>query len=121
MGERKLRRHKKSRKIASEVELSGSEKQINNSVIENHSVDSLEEYLRFVQETENHRERRDKDSKDEIKQHKKYSPSEEIITDDILDRADDITTDFELLKKGNDRLVWTECPEGTLSGDQGAA
>jgi len=97
--ERKLRRHKKSRKIASEVELSDSEKQINNSVIENHSVDSLEEYLRFVQETENHRERRDKNGKDESKQQKKYSPAEEIITDDILDRADDISTDFELLKK----------------------
>ena len=98
---RSPRRRKECSKIDSEGDMPDSEEQKNLSVIEveDQSVNSLEEYLRFVQETETHRERRDKERKGENKQEKKFSPAEDIVTDDILDRADDISTDYELLKK----------------------
>ena len=98
---RSSRIRKKCSKIDSEVDMPDSEEQMNLSVIEveDESVNSVEEYLRFVQETETHRERRDKDRTDENKQEKKFSPTEDIVTDDILDRANDISTDYELLKK----------------------
>ena len=59
----------------------------------------MEEYLRFVQETEKHRDRRDRERIAENGTEKKFSPADEIVTDAILDRAVDIETDFELLKK----------------------
>ena len=98
---RSPRRRKECSKIDSEGDMPDSEEQKNLSVIEveDQSVNSLEEYLRFVQETETHRERRDKERKGENKQEKKFSPAEDIVTDDILNRADDISTDYELLKK----------------------
>merc|ERR1719414_1541208 len=71
---RSPRRRKKCSKIDSEVDMPDSEEQKNSPVIEveDQSVNSLEEYLRFVQETENHRERRDKDRKDENKKKKMF-------------------------------------------------
>jgi len=98
---RSPRKRKECSKIDSEGDMPDSEEQKNLSVIEveDQSVNSLEEYLKFVQETETHRERRDRERKDENKQEKKFSPAEDIVTDDILDRADDISTDYELLKK----------------------
>ena len=60
----------------------------------------MEEYLKFVQETEKHRDKRDRERQlEEGTEQKKFNPSDEVVTDAILDRADDIATDFERLKK----------------------
>eukprot|EP00092_Neocalanus_flemingeri_P000181 GFUD01000195.1.p1 GENE.GFUD01000195.1~~GFUD01000195.1.p1 ORF type:complete len:233 (-),score=71.29 GFUD01000195.1:129-827(-) len=63
--------------------------------------DTIEEYLKFVLETENHKERRDREKQVEMgtETKKKFNPVDEVVTDDILARADDIATDFERLKK----------------------
>ena len=69
--------------------------------VESEGADSMEEYLKFVQETEKHRDRRDRERQLEegTAKQKKFNPADEIVTDAILDRADDIATDFERLKK----------------------
>ena len=70
------------------------------SKVQSESGDSMEEYLKFVQETEKHRDKRDRERQlEEGTEQKKFNPSDEVVTDAILDRADDIATDFERLKK----------------------
>ena len=71
----------------------------NSPDLQSESGASSEAYLRFVQETEKHKERRDQTNRLEGTTEKKFNPADEIVTDAILDRADDIATDFERLKK----------------------
>ena len=98
-----IRRYPKDEvKSESEKETSPYEEE-NEYEVESENEDSMEEYLKFVQETEKHKERRERERQLEegggSTQEKKFNPADEIVTDDILDRAEDIATDFELLKK----------------------
>ena len=98
-GKRKLRKHKKE-KAAAEDEVGTDNGELSNVVqnngpdLKSESGDSMEEYLRFVQETDKHRERRDRERQLEGTTEKKFNPADEIVTDAILDRADDIATDL---------------------------
>ena len=103
-GKRTHRKHKKE-KADAEDEVGSDKGELSNAVqnngpdLESETGDSMKEYLRFVQETDKHRERRDRERQLEGTTEMKFNPADEIVTDAILDRADDIATDFERLKK----------------------
>ena len=72
-----------------------SSAQENVELEETQSENSLDQYLKFVEETERHREERERNREKGVK----HNPTDHEVTDDILDKADDIAMNFEQLKK----------------------
>jgi len=59
-----------------------------------------EEYIRFMEQSEKHRNQRDASKSIKTPETKeKFKFGEDLVTDEILDKADEIETDFEKLKE----------------------